>query len=308
VRPSAEAVAQSFRDACVEELAALKPGNVHAFSPGHGMTVADFEKSAAAAAGPLTQAGARVGRRIRDAVAATRDAVGANTNLGIILLCAPLAAAAERPGKLRDSLRMVLSELDREDAALAFEAIVMASPAGLGAAERFDVREAPRSTLLAAMAEAADRDRIARAYADAYEDIFALGLPAHEPSRPRTALRWWPTTAAYLAFLKTFPDSHIARKHGSEASEAVRREAEDFAGRIAGMSDSELLAALEGFDRSLKQRGLNPGTSADLTVATLFAGRLRSILREDRDSGSLGTSGAGAPPLSGQPVRRIAGC
>jgi triphosphoribosyl-dephospho-CoA synthase len=28
------------------------------------------------------------------------------------------------------------------------------------------------------------------------------------------------------------------------------------------------------FDQALKERGLNPGTSADLTVATLFAWRL----------------------------------
>jgi triphosphoribosyl-dephospho-CoA synthase len=31
------------------------------------------------------------------------------------------------------------------------------------------------------------------------------------------------------------------------------------------------------FDRSLKARGLNPGTSADLTVATLFAASLQAL-------------------------------
>jgi triphosphoribosyl-dephospho-CoA synthase len=34
---------------------------------------------------------------------------------------------------------------------------------------------------------------------------------------------------------------------------------------------------LAHFDRSLKSRGINPGTSADLTVATLLAG---TLLRE----------------------------
>jgi len=88
-------IAQAFAQACREELDAPKPGNVHVFADGHRMTAADFERSAEAAAGPLAAAGARVGKRILGAVEATDAAVGANTNLGIVLLCAPLAAAAE---------------------------------------------------------------------------------------------------------------------------------------------------------------------------------------------------------------------
>jgi triphosphoribosyl-dephospho-CoA synthase len=40
----------------------------------------------------------------------------------------------------------------------------------------------------------------------------------------------------------------------------------------------ELLADLLVWDAELKRAGINPGTSADLTVATLFVNRLRSIL------------------------------
>jgi triphosphoribosyl-dephospho-CoA synthase len=49
--------------------------------------------------------------------------------------------------------------------------------------------------------------------------------------------------------------------------------------------DNRLLADLLAWDRSLKQRALNPGTSADLTVATLFAHRLRGILPSASNSG-----------------------
>src|SRR5262249_39259617 len=151
--------------ACRDELAALKPGNVHAFADGHRMTVADFERSAAAAAGPLAERGARIGTRVLAAVEATRAAVGMNTNLGIILLGAPLAAAAgERPPDLRAALSRRLDALDREDARLAFRAIVLASPGGLGTAAHHDVRAPATVSLRDAMAEAADRDRIARQY------------------------------------------------------------------------------------------------------------------------------------------------
>jgi triphosphoribosyl-dephospho-CoA synthase len=34
---------------------------------------------------------------------------------------------------------------------------------------------------------------------------------------------------------------------------------------------------LLGWDAALKSRGINPGTSADLTVATLFASALTSM-------------------------------
>ncbi len=88
----------AFREACAAELAALKPGNVHRHAAGHGMTMDDFVRSADAAARPLCRTGATLGERILDAVAATRAAVGQNTNLGIVLLCAPLAMAAERGG------------------------------------------------------------------------------------------------------------------------------------------------------------------------------------------------------------------
>src|SRR5947209_4599655 len=107
--PVSTAIAAAFDAACRDELDALKPGNVHAFADGHRMTAADFVRSAAAAARPLTQPGAKVGLRILHAVVATQAAVGMNTNLGIILLCAPLAAAAEQAhSDLRAALSRVL--------------------------------------------------------------------------------------------------------------------------------------------------------------------------------------------------------
>jgi triphosphoribosyl-dephospho-CoA synthase len=171
-------IASAFEYACRDELDAPKPGNVHVFANGRRLGVEDFERSAAAAAGPLTAPGQGVGARILGAVDATAAAVETNTNLGIILLCAPLAAAAETFSyDLRSSLSQALRSLDRDDAELAFKAIVRASPAGLGRAERHDVFAPATGTLREAMAEAADRDRVAQQYVTDFADVFELGEP-----------------------------------------------------------------------------------------------------------------------------------
>ncbi|HET7849086.1 MAG TPA: triphosphoribosyl-dephospho-CoA synthase, partial [Pseudolabrys sp.] len=203
-----ERIAAAFVQACRDELEAPKPGNVHAFADGHRMTAGDFERSATAAAQPLARPRGRVGERIFHAVEASFAAVGVNTNLGIILLCAPLAAAAEAyRHDLRASLSHVLRSLDRDDADLTFRAIVRASPAGLGRSERHDVFAPAVVDLREAMAEAADRDRIARQYVTDFADVFETGEPLYAAERAASADRRKATLAAYLGFLAAFPDT-----------------------------------------------------------------------------------------------------
>ena len=276
-------VAAAYIEACLAELDAPKPGNVHRFAPGHRMEVADFVRSAEASAAPIVARGARVGSRIREAVDATLKAVGQNTNLGIILLCAPLAAAAEAPDiALRVALAKGLDGLDRKDAEDVFAAIAAANPGGLGRASRHDVNAPATVTLREAMAEAADRDRIARQYVTTYDDVFSLGLPALETARQRHGDPRWSTLAVYLTFLAAAPDTHIARKFDMGVAEAVRREAVNWREALTAARDPEAIAdGLLTWDGELKSRGINPGTSADLTVATLFASSLLAI-RNDK--------------------------
>jgi triphosphoribosyl-dephospho-CoA synthase len=273
-------IADAFRNACLDELDAPKPGNVHRFAAGHRMTASDFIRSADAAAVPLARTGARVGERILAAVEATFAAVGVNTNLGIILLCAPLAAAAERQSAdLRAAVADVLTTLDVQDADLAFRAIARASPAGLGRVAQHDVSAAATITLKQAMAEAAGRDRIARQYVSDFADLFELGEPTLAGMLSQGRDSRWATLAVYLAFLSAFPDSHIVRKHGTAIAEDIRQTASVFAKKFASLHQpDEMLVELLAWDAALKERDINPGTSADLTVATLFAHRLLNIL------------------------------
>ena len=261
-------VAAAFRAACRAELNALKPGNVHVFRDGHGMTVETFERAADVASVRLV-AGSTVGERIEGSVKASLAAVGLNANLGILLLCAPLAHAAltGSPGRLGSDLKRTLDRLTVADAEAAYRAIAAASPGGLGRVEKHDVARPPAITLKQAMAEAADRDRIALQYVTGFENVLAAAETYRARGGGREAVE-----DVYLGLLGLFPDSHVARKFGVETAETLRREAAAFCEGLDARPDRE--RALDAFDLHLKARGLNPGTTADLTVAAVFAAQL----------------------------------
>ncbi|MEF2552108.1 triphosphoribosyl-dephospho-CoA synthase [Aurantimonas sp. A2-1-M11] len=283
---SPDAVAAAFLAACRAELDAAKPGNVHRHAGGHGMTADTFEAAAAATAPWIARPDLRVGARILAATRASWDAVGLNANLGIVLLCAPLAAAAERPASgrsLRQAVTAVLATLDQQDTRDAFAAIALATPGGLGEAGEHDVRSPPTIGLVAAMCLAADRDLVARQYAGGFREIFEIGLPAIAAAQaagqddPETGA----ALAAYLAFAVAFPDSHIQRKFGLAEAESVRRRMAALADDLSRTPDrDERLAMALRLDAELKHKGRNPGTSADLTVASLFARNLAEAQRE----------------------------
>ena len=181
----------------------------------------------------------------------------------------------------------MLDGLDRQDASYAFRAIVLAGPGGMGTEAVNDIRSEPGCTLRAAMAQAEHRDRIARAYVTTFEDIWSLGLPALARAEADQLTDWWPVIAVYLEYLAAFPDSHIVRKWGRTEAEWVQKAASALLAqqRLDRMDQTALLQQLLALDRRIKTRGLNPGTSADLTVATIFAARLLTILRNLPDSG-----------------------
>ena len=269
-RASVEA---AFITASRAELSALKPGNVHIHSAGHGMDISHFERAAEAAAPFLADPTRGVGARILGAVGASVGATGLNTNLGIVLLSAPLAAAAdtrEGSGDLRERLVRVLGALDLADADQAFQAIVVANPGGLGKVETGDVASPPTMTLTEAMAIAADRDRIARAYVTGFEDIFEFGLPALQTARRNAASDDLAITALHMTFLASFPDSHIIRKYGEDVARSIQREAAAMKALWWPAPQQNAMLNLLEFDTSLKGRGINPGTTADFVVATLF--------------------------------------
>lgn len=242
------------------------------------MSAADLRRSAEVAAALLADVGRRgIGPTVRAAVRRRCRVTPVNTNLGILLLAVPLAAVPKPPGArgaawLRRGVRTILRRLNVADAVAVYQAIRLAQPGGLGSVDRGDVHSRPRITLLAAMKLAARRDGVARQYANAFADLWSTGLPAL-----RFGLRHrWPTEEAILycqlRLLSRLGDSLIARKCGKAVSQEARHYAAEVlsAGWPKTRHSHRLLARLDAWLRADGHRR-NPGTTADLVTATIFA-------------------------------------
>jgi len=258
---------------CLLEVSAPKPGNV---SPGmrfRDMSYEDFLVSALAIGPAIGEAGkVPLGITIERALAATREVTRANTNLGLVLLLTPLAAASIlTAGTLRERVQRVLRATTIDDARLVYNAIRSANPGGMGKVSVEDLGEQPKVTLLKAMDLARERDSVAREYATDFEITFDCGVPALRAAR-QAGLGWLDTvTEAGLKLLSEVPDTLIARKAGKEAALQISAGARGVL-EAGGIRSQPGRKALAEFDASLRdpQNSRNPGTTADLIAAATF--------------------------------------
>lgn len=259
--------------ACLLEVSAPKPGNV---SPGRhfaDVRYEDFLASAIAIGEPMAGAGGRgVGATIRIAIEATAALTRSNTNLGIVLLFAPLARAASHPGAdLQNTVRHVLDATTIEDAKEAYAAIRMARPGGLDRAESQDVSTEPTMTLVNVMRLAAHRDTIASEYSTGFDVTFGMAVPSLERAR-RDGLSWDDAVVeTFLTLLAAVPDTHIVRRSGQGLAEDITGRA----GRVlaeGGVRSAAGRQAIASMDHALRdgRNSGNPGTTADLTAAAIF--------------------------------------
>ena len=260
--------------ACLLEVSAPKPGNV---SPGRhfaNVTYEDFLTSAVAIGPAFTRvADQSLGATIRQAIEKTACWTKTNTNLGIVLLLAPLAKAATTAagGELRGALHRVLDETTVEDARDVYAAIRRASPGGLGRSDTQDVANEPDVTLLDAMRLAADRDGIAREYATDFAITFEQGVPTLARAQA-DGLSWSDAIVeTYLSLLARSIDTHIVRRTGVAAAERVSAQARAVL-EAGGVRSAAGRQAVEEMDRAMRdaRNSNNPGTTADLTAAAIF--------------------------------------
>jgi triphosphoribosyl-dephospho-CoA synthase len=267
-----------IRTACVMEVTAPKPGNVHPGARFEDVSFDDFVRSAEVIAPVLARAGdLGVGWVMLEAVRTTREAVGRNTNLGIVLLLAPLAAVPV--GRtLQTGIATVLGQLSVDDARHCYAAIRLAMPGGLGTAEQADVSTEPNVNLVAAMTLAADRDSVAKQYANGFADVLTWGLPVLADCYD--ACRWQESVVRLqLQLMARLPDTLIARKCGWDVARQSQHQAQ--AVLAAGWPDQSFgKQMMSGFDRWLRSDGhrRNPGTTADLVAAILFAGLREGVV------------------------------
>ncbi len=278
---TAKEITQLAQRACILEVCARKPGNV---SRDHDFSDTSFEDFllSAIAIGPAFENASKtgVGQIIWQAASDTRRLVRPNTNLGLILLLAPLVKAclaASCFGNVRQSLSSVLNSLSVEDARLAYAAIRLVQPGGLGQVSQADVSEEPSITLLQAMVLAQSRDSIASEYVTSFSTTYEIGLPALKQARSDGADQSGAAVQTYLTILGRIPDTLIARKIGFETARQVSQRAEEVLG-LGGIFTPKGREAIWEMDQYLRDPShtLNPGTTADLTAAAIFLASLES--------------------------------
>lgn len=264
-------LADQLRAACILECTAPKPGNVFPGASFVDVSYTDFLASAEAIAPVLARSKETgAGVAIREGVLATLTAVGTNTNLGMLLLLAPLAAIPTGTS-CADGIATVLQQLDMHQTGCIYDAIRLAQPGGLGEVAANDVSRPPEIPIVEAMA-LTPHDRIAWQYTHDFADVLVLGrerflLAIHQGLDWSTAL-----VRVHVEFIARQSDSLILRKCGMKTA----AEAQNFAQRV--LADWPMHAFIPGnllqqFDSWLRSDGhrRNPGTTADLLAAMLFA-------------------------------------
>jgi len=261
------------RQACHWEATAPKPGNVHPQAAFADTCYEDFILSAEAIIPAMDAASSLgVGQTVFQAVTATRSVVASNTNLGLILLLAPLAAVP-RHEALIPGVEQVLDRLTAEDSRLVYAAIRLAQPGGLGSADHQDVQDDAPDDLLDAMREARGRDLIAEQYCQGFSNLFNQVSPwIHEALQDGWSLSD-SIVHAHIRCMATHPDSLIARKCGTK----LAQESQDRAQAVLASgapSTPQYQQAVQELDQWLRADGhrRNPGTTADMIGAALFIG------------------------------------
>jgi len=213
---------------------------------------------------------------------------GGNVHLGIILLFSPLAAAAGSVMKegvvdlddLRNALDEVINGANALDSVNIYKAIDEAmSEENLGAVDQLDVKDTssldrildegltPRDIFM----ECQTRDAICNEWVTGFNVTFTEGYPFLRKRLDEGAAINEATVDTFLKLLSEHPDSLIQRKKGKEAAIAVSNKATEIM-QAGGASTEDGMKMIQKLDDELRKGNgsLNPGTTADLTAASLF--------------------------------------
>ena len=230
----------------------------------------------------MAERGAAVGAAFERAVEGMADQRGGNTQFGALLLLVPLVRAA-REDLSQPVVESVVEETTVADAAAFYrsfehvDVFVDDPPADMDAldvrrgSEAIPALEERGLTLYDVLERSAPGDGVAREWVRGFERSFAAAerlADADGPLSERTA-------TVFLSLLAERPDTLVAKRRGEDVAAEVTGRAAELHERNAVVTDR---AAVEAFADDLVERGINPGTTADLTAAGLFIAVERGVL------------------------------
>ena len=274
-----------------------KPGNVHRTQDFPDMVFEDFLISGVVIGDNMRKAAHRgsryhdpedwhkigLGELIRDSVLETDRWVENNTNLGIVMLLTPLSAAA---GMISD-LESVPGNVDRimrattpQDAVNLYQAINIADAGGMGEQSELDVASEDSMqelienevNMFQVLEMSASWDRLAYELTQGMPVTFKTGFPVFRNIKTTQSINK-ATLQAFLTILSQYPDTLIERKYGVAKAQEVSSTAKSILDE-GGILTQEGRDKLYQFDLELVRRGLNPGTTADLTASSIMAAYL----------------------------------
>jgi triphosphoribosyl-dephospho-CoA synthase len=200
----------------------------------------------------------RIGEIIKHAVRDTNCHTGGNTHFGAFILLIPLIYGKGIPGALA-----AIQKTDVSDAVAFYKAFAMTS-VKMNATDELDVRD-PHTltiireqdmTLLNIMQHSAANDMVAREWVTGFP-LTRRGADLLIQSGPgRQAI-----VTTFLTLLASEPDTFIIKKHGMEVAREIMATAREV---IDGRH------SLEAFDADCIARDINPGSTADIVIASIF--------------------------------------
>ena len=259
--------------ACRKDIELIKPGNVNIKSPHSDTNAEDYLESSLLSSKELFKPDYSLGERILNSIKITRSKIKTNTNLGIILLCAPIIHACIYFNNLtmREGIKKTLSSSTVKDTQDLCMAINISAPGGLGTREIYDTASKPTVSILEIMNHSASYDRISYQYSHDYSDIFDFIIPRLVFLNKKHNSLDISLSLMFMEILAKIPDSHISRKFDDKIAKKTSNNASDLLKILDREYSPDYLAdRLNNLDYEYKKKGINQGTTADLLVASLM--------------------------------------
>jgi len=271
--------AQNAELALLLEVASTpKPGNVDREHEYPDLRFEQFVAGAVGAADGLAIAGdgGPVGEAFERAIAGMSDQRGGNTQFGAVLLVTPLAAAAADGPLTPETARAVAEATTVEDAVgfySAFDYVDVAVDDPPSEMEVPDVRRGSDAaaalreegtTLYDVMVESAEIDGLAAEWTSGFPRTFETARKIEGREGPVTDR----AAAVFLELLAEEVDTFVVTQHDVATAREVKRRAE------AALDGEQ---SVHGLAEEFVDRGINPGTTADIVAGGVFIALERGL-------------------------------
>lgn len=267
-----------------------KPGNVHRTRDYDDMVFEDFIISGIVIGDTIREAcsdvdveNPQLGKYILQAVAETDRWIKNNTNLGIVMMTTPIAVAAaisDSFDDIRENIKLLMGNTSVDDACDLYDAINIADAGGMGDQDEYDVasdnaknelRENGQ-TMYDVLKISAPWDMLAREMTSDMPAVFEIGYPTYHKLKQEKSQNE-ACILTFLTILSHVPDTLISRKYGSDEALKISMMTRDV---LKLKDDDDFMDMVKQFDDYLFDNHYNPGTTADLTAASIFVSYLKS--------------------------------